>query len=201
MSLYPQLEPNPQIFRLNKITDIQKQLQNEFEQRRALHKKYQRAMNVLDGINIGFTSISLGASIAGIGILAGTVIIVPYLLPLEIATVGLCVFSTMGNVINKRLAIKCKKHYEISVIAQTKLNTITSHVSKALQDNDVSDEEFSLILNELEKYNELKAEVRSQSSKKYASYDLDQKKILEEGITRGKAQIMDQLKGVASDVK
>ena len=114
---------------------------------------------------------------------------------------ALCVFSTAGNVITRRLVLKCKKHHEISVIAQTKLNTISSHVSKALQDNDISDEEFNLIVNELDKYYLLKAEIRSHSSKKHDAITLDEKKILQEGIRQGRAQIMDQINGVASDVK
>lgn len=205
MSLYPQLEQklesSPQAFRLNKITEIQKQLEKEAEQRRALYKKYKKAINIVDGHGIALNALSLGAGIAGIGLLAATSVMAPFLIPLEIVAVGFCVFSTLGNVVNRRLSIKCKKHYEISVIAETKLNTISSHVSKALQDNDVSDEEFNLILNELEKYNQLKAEVRSHASKSHDSFSVDQKKILDEGIKKGRAQILDQIKGAASDVK
>ena len=199
MSLYPQLEQNPQSFRLNKITEIQAQLQKEVEQRRSLYKKYRRASNIIDGTGIGVNVLSLGAGIVGIGLLASA-IAAPFLIPLEVVAVGLCVFSTVGTVVNKRLAIKCKKHHEISVVAETKLNTITSHVSKALQDNNVTDEEFNLILNELDKYNELKADIRSHSSKDHDSVKVDEKKILNEGIKKGRAQILEQIKGAASDV-
>ena len=201
MSLYPQLQPNPETFRLNKIGEIQQTLQKEVEERRKLYKKYQRAICAIDGTGIGLNVISLGAGMAGVGLLAGMAIVAPILIPLEIAAITLCVFSTLGTIVNKRLAVKCKKHYEIAVIAETKLNTITSHVSKALQDNSVTDEEFTLILNELDKYNELKTEVRNNSSKKHDVIKIDEKKFLEEGIKQGRAQIIDQLKGVGSDVK
>ena len=36
MSLYPQLQPNPETFRLNKIGEIQQTLQKEVEERRKL---------------------------------------------------------------------------------------------------------------------------------------------------------------------
>ena len=45
---------------------------------------------------------------------------------------------------------KAEKHEKIKTIASAKLDTITLHVSKALSDNKVTDEEFKLILEELE---------------------------------------------------
>ena len=52
------------------------------------------------------------------------------------------------------------------MIASTNLNTIASHISKALSDNKVTDEEFRLILEESEKYKVMKEEVRSKTKKK-----------------------------------
>ena len=54
------------------------------------------------------------------------------------------------------------------MIASTKLNTMASHISKALSDNKVNDE-FRLILEELEKYQVMKEEVRSKTKKKIAT--------------------------------
>ena len=64
---------------------------------------------------------------------------------------------------------KAEKHEKIKTIASTKLDTIVSHVSKALSDNKVTDEEFPLILEELEKYKVMKEEVRSKTKKKIAT--------------------------------
>ena len=52
------------------------------------------------------------------------------------------------------------------MITSTKLNTIASHISKALSDNKVTDEEVRLILEELEKYKVMKEEVRTKTKKK-----------------------------------
>ena len=41
-------------------------------------------------------------------------------------------------------------------LAEAKLNTISGYVSKALEDDNISGEEYSLILNELVKFNEMK---------------------------------------------
>ena len=61
---------------------------------------------------------------------------------------------------------KAEKHEKIKTIASAKLHTITSHISKALSDNKVTDEEFRLILEELEKYKVMKEEVRTKTKKK-----------------------------------
>ena len=54
-----------------------------------------------------------------------------------------------------------EKHEKIKTLAEVKLNTISDYVSKALEDDYISDEEYSLILNELVKFNEMKEEIRS----------------------------------------
>ena len=56
--------------------------------------------------------------------------------------------------------MKAEKHEKIKVLAEAKLNTISDHISKALIDGVVDDKEFSLILSELEKYKEMKEEIR-----------------------------------------
>lgn len=47
------------------------------------------------------------------------------------------------------------------MLADAKLNTISDHISKALKDAMVSDEEYSLILSEIDKFNSMKDEIRS----------------------------------------
>ena len=64
---------------------------------------------------------------------------------------------------------KAEKHEKIKTIASAKLDTISSHISKALSDNKVTDEDFRLILEELEKYKVMKGEVRSKTKKKIAT--------------------------------
>ena len=46
------------------------------------------------------------------------------------------------------------------MLAASKLNTVHSHISKALEDCEVSDAEYGLILDEVEKYRTMKAELR-----------------------------------------
>ena len=113
-------------------------------------------------------TISLGSGAGGIGLLS-TVIAAPAVIAIEGVALLTGLLSIIGKYNVKKFTSKAKKHEKIKTIASTKLDTITSHVSKALSDNKVSDEEFKLILEELEKYKVMKEEVRSKTKKKIAT--------------------------------
>ena len=98
-----------------------------------------------------------------------TVIAAPAVMAIE----GVALFTGFLSIICKYSMKKCRskaeKHDKIKTIASTKQNTIDSHISKVLSDNKVTDEEFRLILEELEKYKVMKEEVRSKTKKKIAT--------------------------------
>ena len=48
---------------------------------------------------------------------------------------------------------------------KTTIDTIASHISKAMMDNFISDEEFKLIMDELNKYKAMKEEIRNNTKK------------------------------------
>ena len=179
-NLYPELPTEDgQNYRLQKIIDIEKTLMNERDVRKTLYKKYKRAINVSEGVDTAFMASSV--IIAGIGLS------IPILLPLEIAafacgTLGMCVRLT-----SRGLKSKAKKHYEIKTIADSKLNTIKDFISNALSDGQISDNEFKLVLDELEKYNKLKESIRS---KQIGLSETDRNKLIQEG----KAQAMSEMK-------
>ena len=64
------------------------------------------------------------------------------------------------------MAVKTKKHDQIRTLADAKLNTIDEYVSKAIEDGDISHEEFVLINSELKKFNEMKEKIRAKTSTK-----------------------------------
>ena len=64
---------------------------------------------------------------------------------------------------------KAEKHEKIKTIASAKLDTISSHISKALSDIKVTDEEFRLILENLEKYKVMKEESQIKRERGYYS--------------------------------
>ena len=90
--------------------------------------------------------------------------------PAVIAIEGVALFTGLLSIIDKYIikksTSKADKHEKIKTIASAKLDTISSHISKALSDNKVTDEEFNLILEELEKYKVMKEEVRTKTKKK-----------------------------------
>ena len=61
------------------------------------------------------------------------------------------------------MSLKIEKHEKIAILAVSSLNTISSLISKALSDGSISDEEYSLILLEFEKFTRMKEDLREKS--------------------------------------
>ena len=69
------------------------------------------------------------------------------------------IFSLTTGIINKLLTVirkKKKNHNKIVMLAKRKLNSIEILMSQALIDLDISHEEFKTIVNEKEKYEQMK---------------------------------------------
>ena len=65
-----------------------------------------------------------------------------------------------GKFIGRRLEAKARKHNQIWILAVSKLNTIADRILTALTADKISEEEFHLIVSELDKYDQMKAEIR-----------------------------------------
>ena len=161
----PPIEDQGQGYRLQKINEIQMFLEKEVETREALSKKYFRAAKIVDNVDTVLIAITLGGGGAGgIGLLS-TVIAAPAVIAIEGVALFMGFLSIIGKYSVKKSMSKAEKHEKIKTIASEKLDTIASHISKALSDNKVTDEEFKLILEELEKHKVMK-EVRTKTKKK-----------------------------------
>ena len=164
----PPIEDQGQGYRLQKMNEIQEFLEKEVATREALSKKYFRAARIVDNVDTVLIAITLGGGAGGIGFLS-TVIAAPAVIAIE----GVALFTGFLSIISKysvkKSMSKAEKHEKIETIASAKLDTIASHISKALSDNKVTDEEFRLILEELEKYKVMKEDVRSKTKKKIAT--------------------------------
>jgi len=64
-----------------------------------------------------------------------------------------------GDSVSRRCSAKAAKHKAVRILAASKLNTVHSHISKALEDCQVSDDEHKLILDEVEKYGAMKEDL------------------------------------------
>ena len=181
--LYPQLTLDGNNFRLTRSCKVLENLESQVAHYENVRKKYNRARSVFTqvGAATGFLSVvfsegGLGTSLTGVG------------LPIGIslgALGGIFGIASIGcGLALKRLSNKVSKHEQTVALAKAKSNTISSLVSKALTDNNVSDSEFALIMAEKEKFNVLKREIRQEFRKE------EEKKI---DMSKLRAQIKSEL--------
>ena len=163
----PDIELNDQghSYRLKVITDVQKFLEEEINKRDAFSKKYfrvARIINITDNVLIGVTICAEGAG----AVILSTGVGAPLAVGLGISGAATGAISLIGNIVVKKTTTKAEKHLKIKTLAAAKLDTIASHVSKAMIDNFISDEEFKLIMDEMNKYKAMKEEIKSNTKKK-----------------------------------
>ena len=152
-------------YRLKYIQEIQKFLEEEIKQREAFSKKYFRISRIINIIDNGLAAVTLAAGGTGSALLL-TGVGAPFAAALAIGGVVVGGISVIGNFYSRKAKTKGEKHLRISERAISKLDTIASHISKALMDDLVSNEEFNLILEEMNKYKALKEEIRNNTKKK-----------------------------------
>ena len=152
-------------FRLKHIQELQKFLEEEIKNREALNKKYFRISRILNIVNSGLSSVVIAAGGTG-GALLLTGVGAPISAALAIGGVVIGGVTIISNFYSRKARTKGEKHLKISERAITKLDTIASHISKALMDDFVSNEEFNIILEEVNKYKVLKEEIRNNTKKK-----------------------------------
>ena len=152
-------------YRLKIIREVQEFLEEEIKNREAFSKKYFRIAKVVNMIDNALITITIGAEGTS-AVLLSTGVGAPFALALGISGVVTGAVSLIGNIFSKKATTKAEKHLKIKTLAMAKLDTIASHVSKAMMDDFISDEEFKLIMEEMEKYKALKEEVRNNTKKK-----------------------------------
>ena len=176
--LYPQLH-SQQIdgnnFRLSRSCKVLEALEREVVHYENVRKKYNRARSVFVqvGAATGFLSVvfsagGLGTGLTGVGLPIG----------ISLGALGgiFGVVSIGCGLALKRLSSKVSKHEQTVALARAKTNTVSGLVSKALTDNEVSDNEFALIIAEKEKFNSLKRGIR-QKYRKEEEKKLDEKQL------------------------
>ena len=152
-------------YRLKIIREVQEFLEEEIKKRDAFSKKYFRIAKVVNMVDNGLIVVTIGAEGTG-AVLLATGVGAPFALALGISGVVTGAVSLIGNIFSKKATTKAEKHLKIKTLATAKLDTIASHISKALMDDYISDEEFKLIMEEMEKYKTLKEDIRNNTKKK-----------------------------------
>ena len=133
---------------------------SEIQERKTMSKKLSKYIAAFD--YIGKTLNVLSATSGGINIVSfASVVGVHGVLASASFTL---VFSLTTGIIKKSLKVKRKKkkkHNKIAMLAKSKLNSIETLMSQALIDLDISHEEFKTIVNEKEKYEQMKESIRN----------------------------------------
>src|SRR6218665_819160 len=142
--------PSAQSYRLQKIFEIEEEITQERDKRTALCTQYRRSMRIISVIYNALIVTVMDLSSSGLGVLT-TVIAAPAIGIATGTAEGVGLLIIIGGQVSKKLVLKVAKHEKIKTLAWAKLNTIRSLISKALVDDNVSDEEYSPILNEFVK--------------------------------------------------
>ena len=134
-------------------------LETELEKREQIFKKYKRTHSLLMKTNAISRTLSVLISGSAVGT-SLTVVLIP--VGVSLASIGgfFGFVSVLTGLNAKQISPKLNKHLQTVSVCHAKLNTIKDLISKALQDNEISPEEFRLIMLEVEKYKQLKNSFR-----------------------------------------
>ena len=109
-------------------------------------------------ISINHWGASIPAFATGVGLPVGTA--------LGGIEVALSLLTISIQIFYRSQTMKQGKHDAIMLLAQSKLDSITDIISQAMQDGDISPTEFHKVLQEVEKYRKLKADIRNRTKAK-----------------------------------
>ena len=150
-----------QAYRLGKITEIQNELERERVKRAGLNEKYRKGVRIITVVDYISALVVLGTTASAIAVMS-TIVAVPIAMGLQGLGFGVGVLGGIGRIVGRKFTTKAEKHEKIKTLVEAKLDTISGYISKALEDDGISDDEYCLILHEFEKYNEMKEEIRSE---------------------------------------
>ena len=146
-------------YRLNQIDKIKGCFNNEINERKDIIKKRNKCIVSFDYLDQIFIALSASFGTLSIASYAAVVGI-----PVGIAGSSLTLIFTIGTGISKSLLKvtkkRKKKHNKIIALAKSKLNTIETLLSSALNDSKVSHEEFSNIITEKNIYENIKENIK-----------------------------------------
>ena len=180
-NIYPNLNATPlsdqQHFRLNEINEVKDYFVAEIKQRELMIKrlsKYIAFCDYFDKSLVVLSATSGSISISSFATVIGT--------PVGIVSASLSLtFSLSAGTVKKLLQTtrdKKKKHNKIILLARSKLNSIEIKVSEALINNEISHEDFMIVIKEEKNYGELKEIIRMMNSRRS---DAEKINLIEEG--------------------
>ena len=188
--IYPKIPatapPDDESYRLKKIDELEKFLRSEVESRDKLTKRFKRRATAAT-----FSDGSVIAAITALEIASIVTLTTGVGMPLSVVLASTGLLLGLGSAaIHKTQKIfdsKAKKHDKIKTLAESKLDTISGLVSKAVEDSHhIDHQEYLLILKEVEHYRTMKEEIRTKSKKTTDAITAEQReKILKQGREEG----------------
>ena len=146
-------------YRLDEINKIKEYFDNDIKERKDIIKKLNKYIVSFDYFDKIF--ITLSASFGTLSIASHATVVG---IPVCIAGSSLTLIFTIGTGLNKSLLQitkkRKKKHNKIITLAKSKLNTIETFLSSALNDSKISHEEFSSISTEKNMYENIKENIK-----------------------------------------
>ena len=146
-------------YKLDEINKIRDYFNNEIKERKDIIKKLNKYLVSFDYLDKLFITLSASFGTLSIASYASVVGI-----PAGITDASLTLVFTIGTGISKSLLKlakqRKKKHNKIITLAKNKLNTIDTLLSSALNDSEISHEEFSNIITEANIYENIKENIK-----------------------------------------
>ena len=177
-------------YRLKKITEIQVNLEEERIRRRRLSENYYRIVTWVNNSDAVLIAVSMGLGIAGVGLLS-TIVAAPVVVALEILSICTGILSIIGKYVSKKLLLKAQKHEKITVLIEAKLNSISTLISKALNDGSISDREFSLIMDEFSRFQEMNNVITTKTREQIKQETRES--LIEQGRREAREQLKNKL--------
>ena len=190
--------PDDESYRLKKIDELEKFLRSEVESRDKLTKRFKRRATAS---TISDTSVI--AAITALEVASIVTLTTGIGMPISVVLASTGLLLGLGSgIIHKTQKIfdsKAKKHDKIKTLAESKLDTISGLVSKAVKDSHIDHQEYQLILKEVEHYRTMKEEIRTKSKTSADAITAEQREaILAQGRKEGQQAFLEKIAGTSA---
>ena len=172
------------------MTEIEAFFLNEIEVRERIGKKIKPFNTITGIIDTGLITSTVITGRISIAAFASGV-----WLPVGIALSGTSLILSLATVTTgkflKTFTVNQEKHDSIKLLAQSKLDSIANIILQTMQDENISPTEFHKVLQEVEKYRKLEADIRNQAKSEIKQIMKEQwEELLEQGRREGEEDFL-----------
>jgi hypothetical protein len=154
-------------------------LEKERKNRNNLKNNYTKLSNACLGTECVLIVSELG--------MVGTSIVLPVIIPFSVPlSVGLTSCSIVLRSLCRFIAKKIRKHSEIELLAEAKLNSIEEKFTKAIKDGKITENEFNDIEQEIKNYDSMKTSILNEYNKRKTLSNNLKMELIDKGRTLGR---------------